>query len=572
MLLLLTVGTVQLQAQQASKKADALLPEAERRYEYFFLEAANRQALEEYAEAFELYRHALTINPRGAAALYEAARLYLYLNQPEQALKHMKQAVALDADNYWYAEALASLYQQRGMTDEAIALLEDMTVRFANHSEPLFGLLDLYNRRQMYAPMIETLTRLEQRTGKNEQLAMEKFRIYVRQGNMEAAFDEIEALTTEYPLDMRYLTVLGDVYLQNDKPQEAYEAYKKVLQTEPGNAMAQLSMASYYEKTGNTAAHQAQLDTLLLNPTVDPEVKLNIMRQLILKAEQEKADSTAIIARFDNLLATDTEDTQIPMLYAQYLISKQLEEKSIPVLEHILRLDPSNTAARFTLLGNAIRSNDFDRVIRITEPGVEVTPEVLEFAYYLGISYYQKDRYEDALTTLQNALKHGKDAKADLLSEFHSMIGDILHSMRRTDEAFAAYDTAITYNARNIGALNNYAYYISIMPKPTPAQLDKAEEMSHTTVKSEPTNSTYLDTYAWILFVKKNYGQARIYIDQAITNGGKESDVILEHAGDIYFKNDLKDEALKYWRAALEAGSESRTLKKKISRKKYIEP
>ena len=37
----------------------------------------------------------------------------------------------------------------------------------------------------------------------------------------------------------------------------------------------------------------------------------------------------------------------------------------------------------------------------------------------------------------------------------------------------------------------------------TDYDLDKAEEMSYKTVKAEPNNSTYLDTYAWILFVKR---------------------------------------------------------------------
>ena len=75
-------------------------------------------------------------------------------------------------------------------------------------------------------------------------------------------------------------------------------------------------------------------------------------------------------------------------------------------------------------------------------------------------------------------------------------------------EAYAAYDSSLVYNPSNIGALNNYAYYLSVERR----DLDKAEEMSYKTVKAEPNNSTYLDTYAWILFEKGNYAEARIYI------------------------------------------------------------
>ena len=34
---------------------------------------------------------------------------------------------------------------------------------------------------------------------------------------------------------MRYQVILGDVYLQNGKKQEAYDAYQKVLAVEPDN-------------------------------------------------------------------------------------------------------------------------------------------------------------------------------------------------------------------------------------------------------------------------------------------------------------------------------------------------
>ena len=100
--------------------------------------------------------------------------------------------------------------------------------------------------------------------------------------------------------------------------------------------------------------------------------------------------------------------------------------------------------------------------------------------------------------------------------------------------------------------------------------LDKAEEMSYKTVKAEPNNATYLDTYAWILFEKGNYAEARIYIDNAMKIDDDNSYVVVEHCGYIYFMTVDVEGALKYWKKALEMGSESKTLKEKIEKKKYI--
>jgi Tfp pilus assembly protein PilF len=112
--------------------------------------------------------------------------------------------------------------------------------------------------------------------------------------------------------------------------------------------------------------------------------------------------------------------------------------------------------------------------------------------------------------------------------------------------------------------------------------LDKAEEMSYRTVKAEPANSTYLDTYAWILFEKGKYAEARIYIDQAMQNGGDKSSVVVEHCGDIYYQNNEYEKALEYWKQAEKLAAEPtedkneirdekelKLLKRKIANKKY---
>ena len=88
--------------------------------------------------------------------------------------------------------------------------------------------------------------------------------------------------------------ILGDVYLQNGKKQEAYDAYQKVLAVEPDNPMALFSMASYYEQTGQKELYQQQLDTLLLNKKVTSDTKISVMRQVIAENEQSSAkDSTS---------------------------------------------------------------------------------------------------------------------------------------------------------------------------------------------------------------------------------------------------------------------------------------
>ena len=549
-------------------KETLLSAEQQRKYDYFFLEAMRMKGKNEYDAAFGLLQHCLDINPTASSALYEISQYYMFLRQVPQGQVALEQAVAFAPDNYWYSQGLVSLYQQQNELDKAAALLEKMVTRFPSKQDPLFSLLDIYSRQEKYNDVISTLNRLEKRLGKNEQLSMEKFRIYLQMKDDKKAFQEIESLVQEYPMDMRYQVILGDVYLQNGKKQEAYDAYQKVLAVEPDNPMALFSMASYYEQTGQKELYQQQLDTLLLNKKVTSDTKISVMRQVIAENEQSSAkDSTQVIALFDRMMKQDMDDPQIPMLYSQYLLSKNMEQEAVPVLEQGVGLDPTNKAARLMLVSAAVKKEDYKQIIKVCEPGIEATPDALELYYYLAIAYHQAEQGDSVLSVCNRALEHiTPDTRKEVISDFYSIMGDIYHTKKQMTEAYAAYDSALVYNPSNIGALNNYAYYLSVERR----DLDKAEEMSYKTVKAEPNNSTYLDTYAWILFEKGNYAEARIYIDNAMKNDGEKSDVIVEHCGDIYFMTGDVEGALKYWKKALEMGSESKTLKQKIEKKKYI--
>ena len=407
-----------------------LTEEQQRKYDYFFLEAIRMKEKKEYATAFGLLQHCLEINPNASSALYEISQYYMFLRQVPQGQAALEKAVAYAPDNYWYSQGLVSLYQQQNELDKAVTLLETMVTRFPVKQDPLFNLLDIYSRQEKYNDVISTLNRLEKRLGKNEQLSMEKFRIYLQMKDDKKAFREIESLVQEYPMDMRYQVILGDVYLQNGKKQEAYEAYQKVLAVEPDNPMALFSMASYYDQTGQKELYQQQLDTLLLNKKVAPDTKINVMRQIIVENEQSAAkDSTQVIALFDRIMKLDQDDPQIPMLYAQYLLSKNMEPEAVPVLEQVVDLDPTNKAARLMLVSAAVKKEDYKQIIKVCEPGIEATPDALELYYYLAIAYHQAEQTDSVLSICSRALEHiTPDTRKEVISDFYSIMGDIYHT------------------------------------------------------------------------------------------------------------------------------------------------
>ena len=583
-LLLVSCGTSRKASVSAKDKTivgleDPLSFEQRRKFDYYFLEALRLKEKGELDAAFDMYSHCLEIDSQSAAIQYELAQFYMFLGQTQKGESLLRKAVSLEPDTYWYKQTLASHYRKRGENKQAVGVIEDIVDRFPSRLEPLMELVDLYARLEDYKKVIHTLDRLEKLDGKSEQISMEKFRMYLQVGDMERAFTEIESLVAEYPYEMRYLNILGDAYLENGRSEEAYPIFRKVLNEEPGYAPAMLSLASYYEKTGQDSLYRVQLDSVLLNRSVENEMKVNIMRQLIVRSERGDKDSTKIVGLFDAILEQEQPNADVAMLAAQYLLSKKMNDKATSVLHKIVEIDPENKPAHLQLLSFAISKNDLDEVVRICTPAIEYMPEALEFYYYKGLAHYQKDQNDEALKVFEKGVRQvNEESDKTLVSDFYAIMGDIFHSKKMDAEAYAAYDSALVYKEDNIGVLNNYAYYLSVERK----NLDKAEEMSYRTVKAEPKNDTYLDTYAWILFEKGKYAEARIYIDQALQHGGTESSVVVEHCGDIYFHCGETEKAVEYWKQAEEVSKkevddknyarseqELKLLRKKISNKKY---
>lgn len=584
LLFLSSCGTLRNRGRAADKAAteleDPLTYGERRKFDYYFLEAVRMKQKGDYDAAFELYGRCLEIYPGSAAVLYELSQFYMFLGQERKGEEALKQAVRRDDGNFWYKQTLASYYRQKQDWLKAVAVYEDMAQIFPARLEPLLSLAELYGRTKSYDRLVAVLDRIEELDGKSEQISMEKFRAYLQMDNMEKAFGEIQSLTDEYPYDMRYRTVMGDMYLSVGRNDEALKVYSEILKEEPDYAPAMISLASYYQKTGQDSLYAVQTDSILVNGNVEPGVKMNFMRQLILKSEQTDRDSTKIIGLFEKMMGRKQTTADVAMLYAQYLISKKMEKESVPVLDRVLSIDPENKPARLQLLGYAISRNDPDEVIRVAEPALVYSPDAMEFYYYLGMAHYQKEQTEKALEVFRKGVQQiNEKSDKGIASDFYSILGDLYHQREMKAEAYAAYDSSLVYNPKNINTLNNYAYYLSVER----TDLDKAEEMSFITVKEEPENATYLDTYAWILFEKGRYTEARIYIEQAMRNGGDKSQVIVEHCGDIYFKLGEKEKAVEMWKKALtieeptDEGTvprpekEIKRLKRKVALKRYLE-
>ncbi|MGP1546122.1 MAG: tetratricopeptide repeat protein [Prevotella intermedia] len=550
-------------------QAKAQMNSQSTRYNYFFLEAIRQQEMGNFAAAFDLLRHARDINPNAPEVYYEIAGYYIDMQNGKAARYYFEKAAELAPDNPAYLEKLGQFYISQANYEQALAAYERLYANNKTREDVLQILYQLYGSQNNYKKMIEVIERMEMLLGSSEQLSLTKMQIFEQMGDKRKAQAELMRLVQKNPLDLNYRIMLGNWFFQNDKKKEAFKEYQAVLKEEPNNAAAQLSLLDYYRDAKNEKVVEELTQKLLESKKTEKETKMALLRQVIIDNQQSDAkDSLEVIKLFDRVLSYPQEDADIVMMKAAYLTLKNAPVDSVnKVYEQAIAIEPDNSRARIALIQNIWKEEQYDKVISISRPAQEYNPEEMVFYYFEGFAQYMKKENDAALQTFKKGVAQIKpDSDPNIVSDFYAIMGDILHEKGLDKEAFEAYDSCLHWRPENLAALNNYAYYLSLSKN----DLKKAEQMSYKTIKKEPANPTFLDTYAWILFLQERYEEANIYIDQAIKNDTTPSGVLFEHAGDIYYHVGKTAEALASWQQALKLGDKSATLKKKIELQKYI--
>ena len=537
-------------------------------YDAFFLEAMMQRQKDNHDAAFDLLQHCIKINPKAAEAYFYLAQYYRLMRNDSVAQQCYLKAAELEPENATFLETVAQSYVSQQDYPKAIAVVEQLYNQDKSRDELLEMLYELYQQTDDNDKAIETLNRIEAAEGKSERLSYAKSEIYTKMGNKQAAIAEMAALAKKYPNDLNYKGMYADMLLRNDEEDQALQLYDEILSEEPDNTRAQVSLLGYFKMQGENEQADSMAERILMNRNTTTEQRIYLMRQMVADSERTDGDSTRILALFHKMLAQPQQNADIATLCAAYMNLKEMPRDSVKnMLQTVLRIAPDNAAARLQLVSFAWERKDQDEVIALCQEARQYNPDEMAFYYYQGMAYYQQDNPDEALSAFQNGIGViTPDSSPEIVSDFYAVMGDLLHQKGLAREAFEAYDSCLQWKEDNIMCLNNYAYYLSELDQ----QLDKAEQMSYKAIKADPKNATYLDTYAWIMFMQKRYAEAKIYIDQALQNDSDTSAVIIEHAGDIYIQNKDVDRAVELWQQALAKDPKNKLLIRKIKQKKYI--
>jgi len=550
----------------AQKKGDKkqVLSDADAvKFNSLFFDANKAKITGNFDKAIGLFKRALEVNPNSAPTLFELGRMHYQENKFDDALKYVEKAVKINGENKWYlvflAEAQSANNDYKAAAETFEILLELHPNEYENYFEHAYALI----KNEDYKGAIAVYEKLEGRMGKTEDIVQQKKKLYLRLNKFDKAVEEVEGLIEENPYEPRYYGILAELYEDNDMPEKALAVYEKLMEVDPGNPMGYLSLAEHYRLAGDEEKSMQYLTKAFENPGVNIDIKVQLLFPYFnyIGVDEEKTDQAIELTKM--MIDAHPDDAKSYSIAADFLYNTEQFEEALTNYNKAKELDNSKYQIFEQILFINARLEQYNEMLNTSEQAMELFPNQPMSFLFNGIANTQKKKYEIANTSLKKGLPMVVDNKA-LKAEFLSKIGENYNALKDEQKSDEYFDKSLELVPDNAVVLNNYSYYISLREH---GDLDKAEELIKSAIKIEPNQSSFEDTYGWVLYKMKRFDEAQEWIGKAMSNGGDESAVILEHYGDVLFQLGNKDEALEYWLKAKSKGGKSESLLKKIADK-----
>ena len=550
----------------------------EARFRAYYLESVCQREKGNRAAQFDLLHRALMIRPEAPEAVFDFADAVASTGTVadsmvcifyDRAIELARKQKVGESQLLSYVDTYANYLMNTGNMEQAVPYLEELAGNSVKREKAYKMLMICYDRLGRYEDELNCQNKFIQYYGDDEEILQAKVGTLRDLNRYDEAISFVDTLLQRYPTNINYSILKAETYLQNNDTTAGRQMYEKLAEIDSTSPRVQQLMYIYFSKTRQPDKCFDTLKKMVLNERVPMENRIGIMRDLVNYSKGEE-EGRKVKDVFNRLMEQPLDSREIPDMYGRYLASVNAPETDFsPVMHKILEIEPGDLNARLFVIQDALASTDYELALNMCKEGLQYHDKELRFYMIGGTALNMAGKPQDAKAFFEEGMACARNSKdKERQSSFYSSYADILHAVGEEERSYLYYDTAFVYNPANVVALNNYAYFLSLKGE----NIDKAQTMIEKVMRMENDNPTYLDTYAWILFVRKDYKGARMQIDEALQliKGEPGDGSLYDHAGDIYYHLGMQKEAVEFWRKAEELNCENKVLKTKIKTKKYV--
>ena len=547
--------------------------ESRAKADYIFLSLPGIMADDAITDYYEFATRAYELNPGDTTAGYYAGLMSLYAGAAdslgvERAMQQMADYVMSNPDDLSSGRILINAYYRFGFEERALAVWALLHENHPTRPEITYYYAQALARTGETVNFEHALAlydSLEVSQGPGLGLSSNKMRLMMMMEDTTRVIAELNRVLDAGPEVVANNIFAGDVYVALDMNDVALKYYNRACEIDSTDGSGYYSRAQFYKEAGDSASYQQDMLTALKLPTLDAEDKAEIMRDYTLTFAEDSLMGEHLNDVYKSLITMHPHQAELHRLYGGYLATKGDYVEAATQLSYANDLDPEELRQWGANISMWMLADRRDEAIKTGELALKYFPDDVDLLLQVAAVHAPVDTvsaigyFHDALALVDSTNAYGR-------SYIYTAMGDMYASIDSVGRAMPYYKEAIALDPSNAMALNNLAYFMAI----SGGDLNRAEDMVCKSLELNPDNESAIDTYAWVLFKKKEYQRAKTEIDRALEMTVNVSAEMLEHAGDIYFMNGLPEEALEYWTEALELEPDNAKLEKKVKNKTYF--
>lgn len=546
-LLIITISVVSFACKSAGQKKSPRGKLGERELlinTSLFIDATRERILGNNERAKELYSFCLQTDPENHAVMYELSRIEADAGNMDEAIKLIKNAIKKDPNNKWYRFHYADILERTGQFVEASSVYRVLSASDPANPELYINEANALIQADKISDALIVFNKLELQIGISEEVSLQKYKMYLYLHQEENALQELLNLSNAFPNEPRYLNMITELYFSIGKLLPAYQTAKRLLEMNPSDTYVHLYLSDYYNAVGEVDKSNDELKLAFQNADLSIDHKIS----MLLRFYEYGTTENEIVLSYellDILIQVHPSDAKAYAMYADFLLRDSRGKEAISMWQKSLQFDQSVFSVWEQLMMTMIDFNQFDSLEYTAQNACETFPEQGLAHYFAAYAFLEKEKYLQALRSLETAADFSA-GKPELLLHIRIKTAEAYAGLNETENAERLYTSLIDANAEDVQLLISYSYFLS---KQT-SGLQKASEMINKAIALNSKDPLALATAALIYSKQGLNDKAILIMSEALSFTNEKNYLCFERCGDAMYFLNKKTEACEMWKKA----------------------
>jgi tetratricopeptide (TPR) repeat protein len=526
------------------------------------IEAQKAYLMGNYDKAATQLDELVRKNPKNDAIAYLNAQVLKEKEDITGALREINRAIKLSPEETWYAVTKGELLEQGGRYEEAASLYSDLASRDPGNEEYYVQWAYFLIKDGRPEEAINVYDTLEKNLGPSSESSRRKYMLYRGMGRHTEAAAVLEAVIERQPTNTEVMYMLAELYGENGDTDRAIQWFERILTLHPGEDQARIALIQLRSPEGDDGELLSGLARVFADPKADLDQKI----KAILPHIQEFADNRNpdLGNRLESLITTldqaHPNEAKVASIFGDIYYYRGNLDKALEAYKKAIQGEKRIYALWEQLLLTCSETRQYAIQVEYAENALDYFPNRGRLHYYL---------IEGLLET--GAGKKGNDAmkmaklvnRNDGYTRYHLLILEarIAAETGNLPLAETSFQEALELNPKGI----EVAAWRGLLSKDARISCAAAREAAN--IESTSPLVRYALAHCHVLNTEADQALA---ILQILVDLPYPHPKWMESMGDAYALQGNANEAMAWWKQALESGRKTESLEKKISTGSYL--